>query len=235
MRREPVKHCKWNGALCLNCPRFVLLTAQARGEDFFGPVDTVLVATTMCCVQMLYLKKSVVKTFINIGVMDQQYITYIYIYSVLLKRGKRWCNCQRLYFSSDILESFKCDPLAGTGVEYAISTCLGTQQKTFREVVLEVKLVPDAIKSLPLLNDPIFIMKLEFSNFGQVENLKYHGYSLAADIEIDSHVVNLQGLLGADLIHFIKPLKLVLRRKLPRVLSSFKTALIFFILTRLPW
>lgn len=64
-----------NGALCLNCASFVqassilLLTAQARGEDFFGHVDSILVATTVCCVQMLYFKKSVINTYINTGVM----------------------------------------------------------------------------------------------------------------------------------------------------------------------
>lgn len=105
----------------------LLLTAQARGEDFFGSVDTVhLVATTVHCVWMLYIKNLL--TLVLISVRDQHYI--LPIYSVLLKRGKGWCKCnclldsgsQKAYFSSHILKSLKCDPLAGIALNM-LSVC----------------------------------------------------------------------------------------------------------------
>lgn len=69
-------------------------------------------------------------------------------------------------------------------------------------------MVLGVMRPLPVLIDCLFDMKLEFSNLGQViENLKYLSYTLAADVGSDSCVVNLQGLLGVDLIQFIKTLE----------------------------
>lgn len=78
-------------------------------------------------------------------------------------------------------------------------------QKTFREVVLKVELVLSATRPLPVLIGRLFDMKLDFSDFDQViENLNDLGYSLAADVESNSRVVNLQDLLDVNVINLVK-------------------------------
>lgn len=173
--------------------------------------------------------------------MNQHYI--LPIYNVLLKRGKRWCKCncqlnsgsQRLYFSSDILESLKCDLLAGTGVEYAISTHMVTQQKHLGgEIGFGCDETPPCVNWLSIWYETR-VLKLR------------SGYWESKVSQLHSCCWCWKWFMCCEPSGFVRcwpnpvyqnswiwsSVFMVLNGKLPRVLSPLETAFIFCILIRL--
>lgn len=95
-----------------------MVTPHARGGDFFGPVDTVL----LVAIHSVLSPDDVHK-------INHLYFVYLQCLTEKRKNGIRVTTYWTLEARGRILESLKYNYLTGTGVEYAISMYLDTKQK----------------------------------------------------------------------------------------------------------
>ena len=116
----------------------------------------------------------------------------------------------RSYMSSFVLSKLQCSPNSLTSVVYDVKTFLGSGRKSLKEVTLEVHLPSKRYNNLPVLVDDQFDIDLNVQGLGKsVQNFKRNQLELSANYNLDSDKVHVHGLIGVDIIQFIKELRII--------------------------
>ena len=116
----------------------------------------------------------------------------------------------RSYLASNIVNQLQCDPKTFKLVDYDVKTFLGSGRKSLKEVTLEVHLPSKRYLGLPILVDDQFRIDVEVGCLETViNNFKALNYKLAANFDNCSNIVPVHGLIGLDVIQFIKELRVV--------------------------
>ena len=117
---------------------------------------------------------------------------------------------QRSYLSKHALASLECDSGLVSSVEYEVKTFLGSKQKHLKEVNLDVFVSSNKFHNMQMLVDDKFDISFNVKGLQHaISNLKEKGCELAADYSNDSDKVSVYGLLGVDLIQFLKPMQMI--------------------------
>ena len=92
----------------------------------------------------------------------------------------------------------------GKQVDYKVSNFLGCGTKKLEETCLVAHLPSGRFLNMPMLIDPLFNLDHEVRGLQHInQNLKSLNYNLSADFSTDSNKVQIDGLLGMDIIQFI--------------------------------
>ena len=84
-------------------------------------------------------------------------------------------------------------------MRYDGSTFLGTKQKQLKQMLLDIEYFPGDITPLPILVDNDFNLQFHVTDFTSViSNIKAKGHQLAADVDQDSNLITVDGLIGID-------------------------------------
>ena len=207
--------------MCLFCT-----SASHRTEDCYGKSNKLPRKCAICksrgYVTLLFDKaeesgnSSTASTHVyaNTGTQEQPYILPIVAITVSKRKRKYKLNClfdtgsQRIYFSGQVMETLGCYKSLLTTVESFVKTFLGSKTKKLNQVVVGIHVNKGNSLPLPVLIDDEFDMNLRFDNFKSVKNnLLNLNYKLAFLHEKNDIRVN--GLLGIDVIQFMKNIKMV--------------------------
>ena len=116
----------------------------------------------------------------------------------------------RSYMSSYVLNKLDCSPDSLTAVDYDVKTFLGSGIKSLKEVTLEVHLPSKRYNILPVLVDDQFDIDLNIQGLGKcIQNFKSNQLALNANFDVSSDKVHVHGLIGVDIIQFIKELRVI--------------------------
>ena len=116
----------------------------------------------------------------------------------------------RSYLARNIVDKLNCDPKTFKLVDYDVKTFLGSGRKRLKEVTLEVHLPSKRYLALPILIDDQFRIDVEVNCLDKViSNFKDLNYNLAADFKNCKTNVPVHGLVGLDIIQFIKEMRVV--------------------------
>ena len=145
---------------------------------------------------------------------EQSYIWPIVAITVSQRTRKFRLNClfdtgsQRTYFCRKVMRGLGCHRSFLTPVEFNVKTFLGFKKKTLNQVILGIGVDKSSSLALPVLIDGEFDMNFRFDDFKSVKNnLINLNYKLAfLHKQNDVHV---HGLLGVDVIQFMKNIKMV--------------------------
>ena len=115
---------------------------------------------------------------------------------------------QRSYLSQHAFSNLGCMPQLVSDVEFDVRTFLGSRKKALKEVNLDVYTGQFKHYAVLMLVDSQFDINFKVKGLGQaVTNMKTRGFRLAAEYEGDS--VTVHGLIGVDIIQYLKPAKMV--------------------------
>ena len=136
--------------------------------------------------------------------------------AITVSKGKRKykLNClfdtgsQRTYFSGQVMEKFGCYKSFLSPIEYVVKTFLGSKTKKLNQVVVGIEVNKGNSLPLPVLIGDEFDMNLRFDDFESIKNnLLNLNYKLAFLHEKND--IHVHGLLGIDVIQFMKNIKMV--------------------------
>ena len=153
---------------------------------------------------------------INSGIQTQDYI--LPIMRISAKRGRNKCqfNClidtgsQRSYLSHQVIEKLNINLTDYSSVNYDVSTFLGAKKKELKQMMLDIDYSPGNTVPLPVLVDEEFDLKFHVSDFATViSNVEKLGFKLAADFDRESNLIEVNGLIGVDLIQYMKPMEVI--------------------------
>ena len=117
---------------------------------------------------------------------------------------------QRSYLSQPALAKLGCKNELTSSVDFEVKTFLGSNKKRLREVNLDVFVGPYKHFGTLMLVDDQFDISFNVKGFGQaVKNLNANGQYLAADFEADNDTISVQGLIGVDVIQFLKQAQII--------------------------
>ena len=117
---------------------------------------------------------------------------------------------QRSYLSEPALAMLGCDNRLMSSVEFEVKTFMGSSKKRLKEVNLDVFVGSSKHYAMLMLIDDQFDISFDVKGLGQaVKNLKSNGHTLAADYEADSDLVTVHGLIGVDIIQFLKQVHMI--------------------------
>ena len=117
---------------------------------------------------------------------------------------------QRSYLSKQALAKLGCNKKLMSDVEFEVKTFLGSSKKILREVNLDVFVGPSKHFGTLILVDDQFDISFDIRGFSQaVKKIKSNNLTLAADFEADTDTVSVQGLVGVDIIQFLKQTQMV--------------------------
>ena len=95
-------------------------------------------------------------------------------------------------------------------VEYTVTTFLGCGQMSLKEATLEVHLPSGRHNVMPFLIDESFCVRTEVNGLSKaVQNFKKLDYKLAANFSSNSDILPIEGIVGTDIIQFLRELKTV--------------------------
>ena len=148
------------------------------------------------------------------NIFEHPYILPIMVITVSKGKRKYKLNClfdtgsQRTYFSGQVMEKLGCYKSFLSPVEYVVKTFLGSKTKKLNQVVVGIEVNKGNSLPLPVLIDDEFDMNLRFVNFKSIKsNLLNLNYKLAFLHEKND--IRVHGLLGIDVIQFMKNIKMV--------------------------
>ena len=110
----------------------------------------------------------------------------------------------RSYLSPVVTDGLQCDTDNWTQLNYDVKTFLGSKKRSFKECMIDVGIPGRKALPLPMLIDKDFDIQLHVTDLPlAVANITAEGFKLA-DPFIAEHgeVINVQGLLGVDIIQF---------------------------------
>ena len=117
---------------------------------------------------------------------------------------------QRSYLSQQALAYLGCNNKLISNVEFEVKTFLGSSKKKLSEVNLDVFVGSSKHYAMLMLIDDQFDISFDVRGLGQaVTNLKSNGHILAADLKTDSDLVTVHGLIGVDVIQFLKQVRMI--------------------------
>ena len=103
------------------------------------------------------------------------------------------------------LEANKC-----RNIEYTVTTFLGCGKKNLKEATLEVHLPSGRHNVMPFLIDESFCVETRVNGLSKaVKNLEKLGYKLAANFDSNSDMLPVEGIVGTDILQFLRELKTV--------------------------
>ena len=117
---------------------------------------------------------------------------------------------QRSYLSSQALAKLGCNKKLMSSVEFEVKTFLGSRKKRLSEVNLDVFVGSYKHYAMLMLIDDEFDISFDVKGLRQaVTNLKSSGHTLAADFDPNSDLVTVHGLIGVDVIQFLKQVRMI--------------------------
>ena len=130
---------------------------------------------------------------------------FYFRFNALLDTGS-----SRSYMSSYVLNKLNCNPDSLASIEYDVKTFLGSGRKSLKELTLEVHLPSNRYNNLPVLVDDQFDIDLNVQGLGKcIQNFKKNQLELSANYNLNSDKVHVHGLIGVDIIQFIKELRII--------------------------
>ena len=116
----------------------------------------------------------------------------------------------RSYISEEIANELKIDSSKLRPVEYEVCTFLGVGSKEFKETSLTVHLPSGRHLVLPILVDHGFDIKLNVQHLNlAIQNFKQNNIKLAANFDNVKGVLPVKGLVGSDIVQFLKEMRVV--------------------------
>jgi len=110
----------------------------------------------------------------------------------------------RSYLKSRVANFLEVGSSLVNQVDYEVSNFLGRGTKKLEETCLVVYLPSGKYLNMPMFIDPLFNLDFEVRGLQQItKNLKKLNFNLGADLPTDSDMVQIDGLLGMDIIQFI--------------------------------
>ena len=179
------KVCKSKSHISALCPRF---KAKAKTETNFS---------------------------VNTGALDRCFL--LPIMTITVNRGKKRCKInvlvdtgsQRSYFPKSVVDMLGINIDGYKPKVYDVNTFLGRKVKELKQIVLDTTLTPGTTRPLAVLIDNEFDISFNFKDLAiALSNFKQLNYKLATEFE-GTDEVKVQGLIGIDLIQFIKDAKVV--------------------------
>ena len=114
----------------------------------------------------------------------------------------------RSYVNKDIKSKLKLNVVKK--VQYDVRTFIGNGAKNLEETSVKVFLPSGRHHVMPILIDDEFDINLNVINFEAAHNnFKSNKFKLAANFEENSNSIHLQGLIGCDILQFVRELKVV--------------------------
>ena len=116
----------------------------------------------------------------------------------------------RSYFPQSVLDTLQIDISSCSHAEwYNVNTFLGSGFKELKQIMLDVELTPGNKYPLPILIDDEFDISYKYKHLSSVlNNFKKLNFKLAAEFK-GNNEIKIQGLIGVDLIQFIKDMYVV--------------------------
>ena len=195
----PCKICGSKGHVSAMCHKDIS-TGGAEGK--VAPEKVAKVVTDVC---------------FNTGLDESPYLLPIINLKLRGHSGK-YCSfnflfdtgSQRSYLSQQALSKLGCKKELVSDEEFEVKTFLGSSQKKLKEVNLDVFVGPSKHYGSLILVDDQFDISFNIRGFAQaLKNFKSQQLKLAADFEADSDTVSVHGLVGVDIIQYLKPTQMI--------------------------
>lgn len=169
----------------------------------------------MLCPLMFRIKPSTTNMCLNRQSEQPNFLLPVVCLSVSSGGGIHNFNClvdtgsQRSYFSESVLTRLKGDDYYVAPADYEVRTFWGSQLKRLREVKFDIRF-PSGTRSLPILIDNQFNIRFDVDCFHLItKNMKNLNFKLAGKFAKNTDTILVHGLLGVDLIQFMKPMHLI--------------------------
>ena len=195
----PCKCCKSKGHIGAMCHNDV----STNGSKGKGVPDKVASGVTDVCFSTGFEESPYLLPIINLKIRGHngQSSNFNFLFDT---------GSQRSYLSQHALAKLGCKNQLMADIEFEVKTFLGSSKKRLKEVNLDVFVDPHKHYGTLMLVDDQFDISFDVKGFGQaVRNLKSQGQKLAADFDADKDIVTVHGLVGVDIIQYLKQIQMI--------------------------